>query len=293
MKLKSFFFLAAVLGCAALRAQTLTVGSYNVRNDNRGDSLAGNGWVLRCPAVCGLVRFHGLEVFGAQEVLHAQLGDMLAGLPGYDYLGVGRNDGKTRGEYAPIFYLRGRFEALDSGTFWLAPQTDRPGKGWDAALPRICTWARFRERESGLVFWFFNLHLDHKGVEARRQSAKLVLEKIDWMCNGEPAVLTGDFNFDQSDASYAQLSRTGLLADAYAVAGLVYAPNGTFNGFDPTRYSDQRIDHIFITRHFTAERYGVLTDAYWSSHDEQPMVERLPSDHYPVKVVLGFAAPGR
>ena len=158
-KLLILALFAAVTFCAA--AQELTVATYNIRNANRGDAERGNGWERRGPWVCCLIEFHGFDIFGSQEVLDGQLHDMLAQLPDYDYIGVGRDDGKTQGEYAPIFYKKERFRLLDDGHFWLSEITDRPNKGWDAALPRICTWGHFLDLQTKRRFWFFNLFVCH------------------------------------------------------------------------------------------------------------------------------------
>ena len=295
----------AMLCAEEMCGQQICVGSYNIRYENSSDARNGNGWERRCPIVCGLIRFHGFDVLGAQEVLFGQLQDMLGALPGYSYVGVGRDDGAQAGEFAPIFYRTDRYEVIDRGHFWLSEQTDRPNKGWDAALPRICTWGRFRDKTDGFVFWFFNLHMDHVGVEARRNSARLVLSKIGEMCGTEPVVLTGDFNVDQTHDSYAVLQGSEMLEDCYACAEIVYAPNGTFNHFDPDKKSDSRIDHVFVGGGFAAERYGVLTDTYRTptadsgkalkSSDAPQEISlykyesRLPSDHFPVKVVLRYS----
>ncbi len=283
--------------------EDLTVASFNIRYHNSSDSIKGNGWKQRCPVICNLIRFNDFEVFGAQEVLHDQLQDMLAGLPDYNYVGVGRDDGKTKGEYAPIFYKKEKFEVLSSGHFWLSEITDKPNKGWDAALPRICTWAKFKTRDTGFVFLFFNLHMDHIGIEARKNSAELVLKKITDMNANTPVVLTGDFNVDQHSPNYAVLEGSDLLDDAYKTANIRYALNGTFNDFKPDSKTDSRIDHVFVSPSFTVERYGVLTDTYRAEIAESKSeksgnfpkevsltkyVARTPSDHFPVKVVLSF-----
>lgn len=290
-------------GIQLSEAQELTVGSFNIRYQNSSDAINGNGWKQRLPVICRLIQFHDFEVLGAQEVLHGQLLDMLACLSEYDYVGVGRDDGKTKGEYAPIFYRKDKFKALESGNFWLSEITDRPNKGWDAALPRICTWAKFENIETGLEFFFFNLHMDHIGVEARKNSAKLVLKKITEMCDDKPVILTGDFNVDQHSPNYAVLEGSDLLHDAYEIAQVRYALNGTFNDFKVDRKTDSRIDHVFVSSSFSVERYGVLTDTYRvaikDSKSEQSgnfpkevsltqYVARTPSDHFPIKVVLSF-----
>ena len=201
--------LFAVLMLPAV-AQELTVATYNIRNANKGDAERGNGWERRCPWVCGLIEFQGFDIFGSQEVLDGQLHDMLAQLPGYAYIGVGRDDGKAKGEYSPIFYKKERFRLLDEGHFWLSEVTDRPNKGWDAALPRICTWGHFLDRQTRRRFWFFNLHMDHVGVRAREESAKLVVAKIREMCGPrEFVILTGDFNVDQNNPIYTTFTTRG------------------------------------------------------------------------------------
>jgi len=297
------FLALAPFGIQTSAAKDLTVASFNIRYKNSSDSINGNGWHQRGPVICDLIRFHDFDVFGAQEVLHSQLLDMLAGLPGYDYVGVGRDDGKTKGEYAPVFYKKDQFKVLQSGNFWLSEITDRPNKGWDAALPRICTWVKFEDIETGFQFFFFNLHMDHIGVKARENSSRLVLKKIEEMCGDLPVILTGDFNVDQNNPNYTVLAESGLLQDAYHAAKVRYALNGTFNSFQPHSMTGSRIDHVFVSPSFTVKRYGILTDTYRTpaadSKPEKPgdfprevsltpYVARTPSDHFPVMVVLGF-----
>ncbi len=292
-----------LVGVHGVRAEKLTVASFNIRYHNSSDSINGNGWKQRCPVICNLIRFNDFEIFGAQEVLHDQLVDMLAGLPEYDYIGVGRDDGKTKGEYAPIFYQKDHFKVEKSGHFWLSDITDRPNKGWDAALPRICTWAKMKEKATGFEFFFFNLHMDHIGVEARKNSAKLVLNKITEMCADNPVILTGDFNVDQHSPNYAILEGSDLLNDSYKEAKIRYALNGTFNDFKTDRLTDSRIDHIFVSPSFKVKRYGVLTDTYRTEITDskaeksgnfpsevslKKYIARTPSDHFPVKVVLSY-----
>lgn len=177
MKLK-IGLLLLFLSFMTCGAQTLTVASYNLRNANPKDEAQGDGWKQRYPVIADLIHFHDFDIFGAQEVLHDQLTDMLAALPDYDYIGVGRNDGKEKGEYSPIFYKRERFKLLDSGHFWLAEDSTKPVKGWDAAYVRICTWGRFMDKESHKRFWFFTLHTDHKGEQSQIESCRLVLDRI-------------------------------------------------------------------------------------------------------------------
>ncbi len=304
--MKRFLLIAALIAMAiSAEAQNLTVGSYNIRNDNQGDARRGNGWAQRCSVICDQVEWHNLEVFGAQEVKRNQLDDMLKELPDYDYVGVGRDDGKDEGEFSPIFYKRDRFKLLDSGTFWISETPEKVGvKGWDAALPRICSYVHLRDKETKINFWFFNLHMDHVGVVARREGAKLVISKIKEMCNGESAIVTGDFNVDQHNEAYRTMLSGGVMKDSYVAAAKRFATTGTFNSFDANLFTESRIDHIFVTNNLEVTNYAVLTDGYWTPNEQSakkvkgnaapqeidfsPHQHRCPSDHYPIaaRVVL-------
>ena len=282
-----------------LSAQML-VGSYNIRYKNSGDSINGDLWPKRCQVMCDQVNFMSPDIFGAQEVLHEQLIDMLACLNGYDYIGVGRDDGAAAGEYAAIFYRTDRLRLLDYGNFWLSESPDTPGLGWDAACVRICTWGRFAGQTAtdDEAFYFFNTHMDHVGVIARREAAKLIVSKIREIAQGAPVILTGDFNVDQNDEIYVIFTESGLLKDSYLATRQRFAENGTFNSFNPDLYTESRIDHIFVSSETDVYSYGVLTDCYWQpniessdtikGHDAPQQINfskytrRLPSDHYPV-----------
>lgn len=258
-------------------AQSFNVATYNLRYDNLGDSL--DLWKNRFPVIGGMVQFYNFDIFGTQEGLKHQLNDLKSVLPKYDYIGVGRDDGKEAGEHAAIFYKSSKFKVLDQGTFWLSPETDHPNKGWDAALPRICTWGKFKENSSGLILYVFNVHFDHIGIQARLESAKLILSKVKEMAAGKPAILTGDFNVDETNESYLLLKNSGFLFDAYDLTNIRFAPNGTFNGFDVTGKPLGRIDHIFLSEGFEVSRYGILTNTYNG---------RYPSDHFPVMAKVDF-----
>ena len=279
--------LLALVLSVQIAAQELYVGSYNIRYKNDDDAANGNGWQQRCPVVCDQLNFEHPDVFGAQEVLEPQLQDMLQRLDGYDYIGVGRDDGKKKGEYAAIFYDKQKLRLVDSGNFWLSETPDKPSLGWDAACIRVCTWGKFENSTTGLQFLFLNLHTDHVGVVARREAARLVVERIRQMAGDDmPVVLTGDFNVDQHDETYGIFTQAGLL-DCYTATRLRFAENGTFNGWHQERKTDSRIDHVFVSKHFAVDRYGILTNTYWTDQ------RRLPSDHYPVFVRLQTVVPTR
>jgi len=279
MKIKITFVLLLLAAGLSSRAQQLNIATYNIRYDSKADSVAGNGWQARYPHIAEIIRFKELDVFGIQEGLYHQLTQLNDSLPGYKWIGAGRDDGKHGGEHSAIFYKEDKFKILKSGDFWMSTVTDKPNKGWDAALPRICTWVQFKEIKTGLVFYFFNLHMDHVGVIARRESAKLVLEKVKQMAGKVPAILTGDFNVDQTNESYTLINTSGLLKDSYELSPVKLAPSSTFNSFDANTAGDKRIDHIFVTSKFKVTRYGIITNTYHG---------RVPSDHYPVVVTVKY-----
>ena len=292
------------ISIAALQAQPLYVGEFNIRNDNTKDAAAGNGWTVRCPVVCDILKVESFDIFGTQEVLHNQLEDMLAALPDYDYVGVGRNDGKTSGEYAAIFYNKNRVKCLSKGHFWLSETPEVVGSvGWDAKYTRICTWGQFKDSRTGKKFWMFNLHMDHRGVEARKQSALLVMERIKVMCGKQPYILLGDFNVDQFNPIYPMMMESGMFVDCHDAAAVRFAPTGSMNFFKTDFKTDSRIDHVLVSKQFDVLDYTVLTYSYWS--EEEPTAEaleaiqagkegvvvhkqRLPSDHYPIGIHLNF-----
>ena len=313
--MKKLILSALLLVSIQLSAQQLLVGSYNIRYKNANDSLQGNVWSKRCQVICDQINFMAPDIFGAQEVLYPQLQDMKRALDGYDYIGIGRDDGKRAGEHEAIFYKKDKVRLLDHGDFWLSETPEKPGLGWDAVCIRICTWGKFSvirpddghrrglfgrgPKPKEAVFYYFNLHMDHVGVVARREAAKLVVSKIREIAQGAPVVLTGDFNVDQTNEIYTIFTQSGLLKDSYDAARIRFAENGTFNAFKTEYYTTSRIDHVFVSPEQKVESYGVLTNSYWTPDEtdetlkafDAPQeisfdnyVRRNPSDHYPVFV---------
>lgn len=261
---------------AAAQAQQLNVATYNIRM--KTDNDVGNLWQDRNTAVTNLIQFHDFDIFGIQEGFIEQLNDMQRNLTQYSYIGVGRDDGKEKGEHSAIFYKKERFTLIENGTFWLS-DTDisTPNKGWDAALPRICTWGIFKDKKNGKKFIFMNTHFDHIGVIARRESAKLILQKAKEFAKELPLILTGDFNVDQQNEAYFTLANSKIVKDVYDLASFVYEPNSTFNDWGKSIKKQERIDHIFITKPFKVQKYAILTDTY---------LGKFPSDHFPVLAQL-------
>src|SRR5690606_10973434 len=278
MKVKNFcFFLIALLVAPLLSiGQKLNVASYNIRYANPDDAKRGDGWERRVPVIASQVHFFDFDLMGVQEALARQLEDLDKLLIEYDRIGVGREDGKAGGEFSPIFYKKDRLELLDHDTFWFSETPEMPSKGWDAALNRICTWGKFRDRLSGEEFFHFKLHMDHMGQEARKNSSLLIVEKIREIAGDAPVILSGDFNFHQTHPNYQLIVKSGVVEDTYEQAPVRMAPNGTFNrfSFEGTGH-DNRIDHIFVNDKVRVNHYGILTISY-KGH--------FPSDHFPVLV---------
>ncbi len=265
-----------ILGISHAYPQDFHIATYNIRLLTDVDT--GNLWDDRKYALCQVIKFHEFDIFGIQEAFDKQMQDIHALLPHYNHIGVGRDDGKKRGEHSAIFYNPSRFELLREGTFWLSEKnTENPSKGWDAALPRICTWGVFKDLKNGRSFILMNTHFDHKGKTAREESAKLLLSKAKTLGAGLPIILTGDLNADEKSQAYLTLANSGIVQDAYTLAPFVYEPNSTFNGWGPSIKDKSRIDHIFVSPSFTIKKYGILTDTYRGKY---------PSDHFPVVSVI-------
>ncbi|MEO7530074.1 MAG: endonuclease/exonuclease/phosphatase family protein [Sediminibacterium sp.] len=277
------FIISILVFCLATQnhAQSLTIGTYNLRYDNKGDT--GNLWVNRVPVINALVQFHDFDIFGTQEGLKNQLEDLKTGLPGYTYYGIGRDDGKDKGEHSSIFYKTDKFRVLNKGDFWLSETPDKPGPGWDAKLNRICSWIQFEENKTKRKFYFFSVHYDHQGVKARQESSKLILTKIKEIAGNERVIFVGDLNGGRSSEWYQTLAAADWLKDTYTQASITYSNSGSFNAFGKQDNSNEVIDHIFTTSGFTIEKWGVLTDTYHGKY---------PSDHFPilVKLTLGVVS---
>ena len=277
MKKTGLLALLLFLLTGSLAAQNIIAGTFNLRFDNPGDS--GNLWVDRGPVCAALIRFHQFDILGTQEGLRHQLDFLQKELPKYAYYGVGRDDAKTKGEHSAIFYKKDRFLVKDSGDFWLSEKPDAPGFGWDAHHNRICTWLKLEDRKTRKTYFVLNVHYDHRGVVARTESSKLILQKIQSIAGKSPVMLMGDFNGNHKSDWYLQIQNSPNLKDSYTLANDPYANNGTSTGFRPFPRTKDIIDHIFITKPFKVIRYGILTDTYHG---------KFPSDHFPVLAELSF-----
>lgn len=272
--MKKIIMLALLLLPAGLFAQQMNVMSFNIRYNNPGDGI--NAWPNRIEMVNGMLNFYEPDIFGLQEALYGQILDIQKGLPDYKWFGVGRDDGDKAGEFIPIFYNTKKFILVEKGHFWLSENCNKPGLGWDAACNRITTWGKFQSKVTGKRFFVFNTHFDHMGVEARKNSAILIRDKIEEMTYGNnlPVILTGDFNLTPDQEPISMIKK--YMTDSRDISAQPpYGPVGTYNGFKPGSEGDRRIDYIFVQGGIKVLKYAVLSDS---------KENRTPSDHLPVFV---------
>lgn len=258
-------------------SQDLTVMSFNIRLNVASDKE--NAWPERKQDVADLLTYYHPDYFGVQEALPEQMKDIKNGLKNYDYIGVGRDDGKEKGEFSAIFYDTQRLEVIKSGTFWLSETPEKPSKGWDAALNRICSYAVFKDKTSKKEFLAMNLHFDHIGNVARVKSSELILKKIKELNpKNLPVTVSGDFNLTD-DTEPVKILSQNMKDTFYHSETKHYGPVGTFTAFNVNEVPKERIDYIFTNgfkirshRHINDRRENLL----------------YPSDHFPVIVKLSF-----
>ncbi len=244
--------------------------TYNVRYNNPADGI--NAWPLRKDKVSGLLKFHKADIFNVQEALPEQMDDLAAQFPDFEHVGVGRDDGKRKGEHMGIFYRKSRFEKITDGMFWLSETPTKPGFGWDAVCNRTVTWIKLKDKLTQKTFFVFNTHFDHRGVKAREESAKLILKSIKETNKEDlPLILTGDLNLIKTSAPVQSILKE--LNDAKDKSQTPpYGPEGTSGGFD-VKLTSKTIDYIFINNGVSVLRHGVLSDSFGLFY---------PSDHLPV-----------
>lgn len=261
----------------SLNAQQMSIMTYNIKLDYPKEGE--NSWMNRKPFFINQLKFYEPDVLGVQEAMPNQMKDMDNLLVDYNFVGVGRDDGKDEGEYSAIFYKADQFEVLESSTFWLSETPEKVSMGWDAVCNRVCTYALFENLKTKKMFWVFNTHLDHIGTEARIESIKLILNKIKLLnTQGLPVILMGDFNMEETHESIKYISKS--LNDSKYVARNTFGPSGTFNNFEFHKPVTRRIDFIFVSDHITVNKYAVLSDS---------KACRYPSDHLPVFADIAFA----
>jgi len=259
-----------------LPAQEISLMSYNIRLATESDG--DNAWSKRKEFLTSQVLFYAPDVMGVQEALPEQMDYLDKNLTGYKHLGVGR-EGENKGEFSAIFYNAEKLQVLESDTFWLSTTSEKISTGWDAALPRICTYALFQDKETETRFWVFNTHFDHVGVEARKYSAQLILDKIKALNSlNYPVFVTGDFNLEPDSEPIAILENELNDTAKTSLSGS-FGPEGTFNGFHFDEPVTRRIDYIF-----TAKTSPVKVLKHATLSDSKNL--HYASDHLPVYTLV-------
>ncbi len=254
----------------------LRVMSFNIRCTNVGTRQ----WQDRIGVVTQTILRAQPDSVGLQEATPEWMTTLNSMLTGYAYVGVGRDNGIDLGEYSAIFYLKDKYNVIDSGTFWLSETPDEPSLGWDAACNRVCTWIILENKESGQRYMHMNAHFDHIGVEARRHSAEMVAE-FAAQHNDVPVVFTADMNVREGSDSYLVLQNSGVLKDGKFLAEdtMDYL---TFHDTKPSQHIGQILDYVFVNSLFDPEVYRVVTAGIDG--------EYYVSDHFPIYADLNFTA---
>lgn len=274
--------LSGPFGFAQERGDTIRVMSFNIRYDTPADGA--NAWPHRKDWVAEIIGREA-DLAGMQEVVKNQLDDLEARLPEFEFYGAGRDDGKEAGEFVPIAWRKGRFAVAEKGVFWLSETPDVAGsKGWDAALPRVSTWARLKDSVTGKTFLFVNTHFDHRGEQARRESARLLRRWIGENAKGDPVVLTGDFNTTPKSVPYRNLAEGEGVAikDARLAVEKPEGPESTWNGFMAI-VPGRRIDFVFTSGAAAATGFRTI---------DEMREGRFPSDHCPIVAAVKVGAKG-
>ncbi len=269
----------------------VSIMTFNIRYGTANDGA--NHWEKRHELVYDVIRRHDCDAVGLQEALHFQIEQICAAVPNHAVIGVGRDDGKTQGEYSAIIFRADRLNVTDSGTFWLSDTPDAPGSiTWGNACTRICTWARFIQKKSGKAFYLFNVHLDHRSQFSREKSMVLLAQRIADRKHSDPVIVTGDFNAGESNPAIRYLTgeiegntddkrfakNPVPLVDTFRVLHPTASPVGTFNGFKGER-SGAKIDYIFVLPGTKVLEAAIL-------HDNKD--GRYPSDHFPLTARIGL-----
>jgi endonuclease/exonuclease/phosphatase family metal-dependent hydrolase len=275
--------LCLCLGAVALHAaqpEPLDVMSFNIRYGTANDGE--NRWPLRREMLFDVVREQHADIVGLQEALDFQIDEIVAAAPSYAAVGVGRDDAARKGEYAAILFRKDRLHVAASGTFWFSDTPEAvASKTWGNRITRICTWARFVDRD-GRAFWVYNVHLDHESQPSRVKSVALLRERIDARpFPGEPVIVTGDFNVGEANPALDALTAGGAFVDTFRVAHPDEKTAGTFTGFRYGQTGGDKIDYIFVQPGTAVLSAAIIR----ASRDN-----RYPSDHFPVIARIAFGS---
>jgi endonuclease/exonuclease/phosphatase family metal-dependent hydrolase len=246
--------------------------TYNIRCGSCEPKGNPNNWETRKYLLAHLIKTHNPDVIGLQEAELFQVEDLVEMLDDYSWMGLGRDDGKDKGETTAILFRKARFSLQGQQTLWLSLTPQQPSRGWDAAFRRTLSIAKLLDAQTKQALYIFNTHLDNEGEVARQESAKQILAEIAKIDTAAPVILTGDFNFTATAKGYEIITQT--LLDAEKISTTPATGGGkTFNGFGESKEPDNKIDFVFVKKSMKALSHQVDTTTYNNLY---------PSDHYPV-----------
>ena len=259
-----------------LTSQLSKVMTYNIRYNSPNDGL--NKWDNRKEELANLISYYRPDILGIQEGTLTQLEYLDDQLSSFSRIGVGRDDGKEKGEFSPIYYNHEKLSLINESTFWLSPTPDNVSVGWNASMERICTYGLFQIKKTNQKVYIFNTHYDHIGQLAREKSSELILRKIKKInTDNYPIVLMGDFNSVKTDQSIETILKE--FDDAVdRVENGIYGPIGTFTGFKKGAIPERRIDFIFVKGFSKIKSYRHIDDKMKNNN--------YVSDHLPVMVKI-------
>lgn len=282
-KLINSLLIALLVSACSTKPLDVNVMTFNIRLDHAGDSL--NNWQYRKDNAAQMVRMNNIDILGTQEVLLNQLNDLKERLPEYNAIGVGREDGKEKGEFSSLFYKKDKFTEIESGNFWVSETPEVAGsKGWDASYLRVAAWAILKDKETGKQIFVMNTHLDNDGLIARKEGGNLLLKKAAELGKGLPVILTGDFNdTPESDAikNITDVNKTNYLIDSKTIATNISGTDWTFHDFGRLPVNERPLlDYIFVSKQIKVSDYTVLPDTLNGTFvsDHKAVVAKLSID---------------
>lgn len=249
-------FMLFISGCNCCKSEKtqLKVATYNIQMAPKPTDIY---WQTRKDAAKDLLAYYKFDIWGSQETFLHQIQYVLP--EGYDFVGVGRDDGKTQGEYSPVCYNKNKLQLLDSGTFWISETPEKVSKGWDAMCRRVCSWGQFKDKKTGKIFFFFNTHLDHRGEKARIEGVKLLMKKVKEISKGQTYFLTGDFNITpEHKALKPMFASKDFIHVRDVCTTKPYGPDATYHAYTGIPFAF--IDYIFASPNVKVLDYRVVTD---------------------------------
>lgn len=253
-------------------AQDIKAMSFNVKINGDGYQSNDN----RLPRVVEMIERHAADSVGVQEADKWWTDNLEKALPQYARVGTYRDDGISLGESCSIFYLKDKFELVESGDFWLSETPDTPSKGWDGGCFRVVTYAILKDKSTGFVYAHFNTHFDNVGAKAKHESVPLLASRIARIAPDIPVVLTGDFNTREGSEIYENLLSCGLRNTKFLAEK--YDDCATYHDYNPFVLNTKPIDYIFVNGYCSAVKSSIV--------DSDTVNLVYPSDHFPIIVEM-------